>query len=129
MRNITLIALSLLAVSVLAIGTAWSQVDMTVVTDTAFNSPQRAPSVFVHDVHNRKAGIYDCTFCHHFYKNGKLVKNMSSEDQSCSGCHALNASAKTPSLREAFHTRCIGCHKKENKGPIMCGECHVRNDS
>jgi hypothetical protein len=121
--------MSLLAVSVLAISTAWSQEDMTVVANTAFNSPQRPPAVFVHDLHNRNAGISDCTFCHHYYEDGKLVKNMSSENQRCAGCHGLKASGNTPSLREAFHTRCIGCHKKENKGPVMCGECHVRKDS
>jgi hypothetical protein len=129
MRNIVLIALSLVVVSFLAIGTAWSEVDITAVSNKAFKSPQRPPAVFVHDQHNRNAGIVDCMVCHHFYKDGKLVKDESSEDQRCSDCHALKASGSTPPLREAFHTRCIGCHKKENKGPIMCGECHVRGNS
>jgi hypothetical protein len=31
-----------------------------------------------------------------------------------------------PGLTKAFHTNCKGCHENKNKGPVMCGECHVR---
>ena len=83
MRNVRLIALSLLIGIVLALGTAWSQDDMTVVDNAAFDNPQRTPSVFVHDEHNETAGIDDCAECHHVYEDGELVEDESSEDQSC----------------------------------------------
>jgi predicted CXXCH cytochrome family protein len=129
MKNVTLIVLSLLIGIVLAFSTAWSQEDMTAVDNTAFESPQRSPSVFVHDEHNENADITDCAVCHHVFEDGKLVEGDSSEGQSCSECHEQQSSGDAPLLREAFHTRCIGCHQAENKGPIMCGECHVRKHS
>jgi hypothetical protein len=29
-------------------------------------------------------------------------------------------------LRKAFHRNCKGCHLEQEKGPILCGECHVQ---
>lgn len=106
---------------------AYSQEDMVAVNNDAFDNPQRPPSVFHHDEHNEKAGIEECNECHHTYNDeGKLIKDESSEDQRCSECHELKASGRKPSLMNAFHTRCEDCHKEKNKGPVMCGECHVR---
>jgi hypothetical protein len=106
---------------------AYSQEDMVVVNDDAFTNLRRPPSVFRHDEHNEKAGIEECNKCHHVYNDeGKLVEDESSEDQHCSECHELKASGKKPALMNAFHTTCKGCHKEKNKGPVMCGECHVR---
>ena len=126
MKTITRIALSLLVGFVLAIAPAWSQDDMTVVDNAAFDNPQRTPSVFIHDEHNESAGIDDCAACHHVYADGQLVEDESSEDQSCSECHGLNGSDGRPSLIKAFHTNCKGCHQDEKKGPVTCGECHVK---
>lgn len=126
MRIITLIAASLLIGIVLSITTVWSQEDMTVVDNAAFDNPQRTPSVFVHDEHNETAGIDDCAACHHVYEDGTLMEDESSEDQSCSECHDLKGSDGQPSLIKAFHTNCKGCHQAQEKGPIMCGECHIK---
>jgi hypothetical protein len=126
MNTITRIALSLIIGIVLASTSAWSQDDMTIVDNASFDNPQRTPSVFVHDAHNEAAGIDDCAECHHVYEDGKRLEDESSEDQSCSECHDLKGSGDTPSLIKAFHTNCKGCHQAQKKGPIMCGECHIK---
>ena len=106
---------------------AHSQEDMIVVNEPAFDNPQRPPSVFRHEEHNEKAGIEECSECHHVYNDdGKLVEGESSEDQLCSDCHGLKASGRKPGLIKAFHTNCKGCHEEKDKGPVMCGQCHVR---
>jgi len=126
MKTVTRIALSLMIGIVLVVTPAWSQDDMTLVDNASFDNPQRTPSVFVHDVHNEAAGIDDCAECHHVYEDGKRLEDESSEDQSCSECHDLKGSGSQPSLIKAFHTNCKGCHQAQKKGPIMCGECHIR---
>lgn len=126
MKNVTLIALSLLIAITLPITTTWAQEEMTAVDHSVFEKPQRPPSVFIHDEHNETAGIDDCAACHHVYEEGELVADESSEDQSCSDCHHLDGDGEQPSLIKAFHTNCKGCHQKEKKGPILCGECHIK---
>jgi hypothetical protein len=27
---------------------------------------------------------------------------------------------------KAYHLNCKGCHQEQKKGPVMCGECHVK---
>jgi hypothetical protein len=124
-KGIIAIAVAIL-VSVSLLITAHSQEDMTVVDRSVFKNPQKSSSVFKHDAHNEKAKIEECNECHHVYKEGKLVEGESSEDKRCSDCHQLASNGSEPSLIKAFHTNCKGCHKKNKKGPIMCGECHVR---
>ena len=126
MKTVTLITLSLMIGIVLTITPAWSQDDMTIVDNASFDNPQRTPSVFVHDAHNEAAGIEDCAECHHVYEDGERLEDESSEDQSCSECHDLKGSGGQPSLIKAFHTNCKGCHQAQKKGPIMCGECHIK---
>lgn len=126
MKTVMLIALSFSVGVVLAFTTAWSQDDMTVVDNAAFDNPQRTPSVFIHDEHNEMAAIDDCAECHHVYEDGELVEDESSEDQSCSECHDLEGSDGQPTLIKAFHSNCKGCHQEQGKGPILCGECHVK---
>jgi hypothetical protein len=126
MKTVTLIAMLLLTGIVVAITAAWSQDDMIVVDNSAFDNPQRPPSVFVHDEHNEAAGIDDCTECHHVYEDGKRLEDESSEDQSCSECHEPKDAGDQPSLIKAFHLNCKGCHQAQGKGPIMCGECHIK---
>ncbi|WP_319406401.1 acidic tetraheme cytochrome c3 TmcA [uncultured Desulfosarcina sp.] len=126
MKTVTLIALSLFIGIVPVISPAWSQEDMTVVDNAAFDTPQRTPSVFAHDEHNETAGIDDCAECHHVYEDGKRVDGESSEDQRCSECHGLKGSGGQPSLIRAFHANCKGCHQEQKKGPILCGECHIK---
>lgn len=126
MKNVSRIALSLFFGVVVAVSSAWSQDDMTMVDNAAFGTPQRPSSVFAHDEHNETAGIDDCAECHHVYEDGKRLEDESSEDQSCSECHDLKGSGSQPSLIKAFHTNCKGCHQEQGKGPIMCGECHIK---
>jgi hypothetical protein len=105
---------------------AWSQEAMRAVSTEAFSKPQRPAAVFPHDAHNEKAGIDGCNQCHHVYENGKLVEDESSEDRRCSDCHGAEAAGRQPGLMKAFHLNCKGCHQEQKKGPVMCGECHVR---
>ena len=106
---------------------AHSQEDMQFVSADAFVKPRRPPAVFRHDAHNESAGIEECYVCHHVYdENGNLAEDESSEDQRCSDCHELARSGNKPALMKAFHANCKGCHKEKKKGPLMCGQCHVR---
>jgi hypothetical protein len=105
---------------------AGAQENMTAVDSTAFGNPERSQAVFRHESHNEKAKIEACNECHHVVEDGKKLEDVSSEDQRCSDCHALANSGQVPSLRKAFHLNCKGCHEKSGKGPVMCGECHIK---
>jgi hypothetical protein len=105
---------------------AFSQEDMEVIDNEGFAKKQRPPAVFRHDEHNEKAEIEDCSECHHIYEDGKKLEDESSEDQSCADCHDEQSDGNTLGLRKAFHTNCKGCHLAEKQGPVMCGQCHVR---
>ena len=128
MKKIALVPCGLLLVVWFMILSAHSQDDVKFVPSDVFHHPQRPPAVFRHEEHNEVAGIEDCNECHHVYDdNGKRVEDESSEDQRCSDCHDLKNEGRKPGLMQAFHTNCKGCHEKEKKGPVMCGQCHVRN--
>lgn len=95
--------------------------------NTVFNKTRRPGAVFSHDDHNEKAGLDDCAVCHHVYEKGILVADESSEDSPCSECHALvPAPDNRFSLSVAFHKRCRDCHFESGKGPVLCGECHIK---
>ena len=117
---------AVLLVFLLAVMLAHSQDDMTHVDNSVYTNPQRSPSVFNHEEHNELAGIEECNECHHVYEDGKKLEDESSEDLLCSECHDFENSGNTPNLTKAFHTNCKGCHQQQKKGPIMCGECHLR---
>jgi hypothetical protein len=104
----------------------FTQEDMVAVDTAPFANPQRPPSRFNHDAHNETAGLDDCAECHHVYADGKKVEGESSEDQRCADCHGAAAEGRKPSLTQAFHANCKGCHLQQKKGPILCGQCHVR---
>jgi hypothetical protein len=77
--------------------------------------------------HNEKAQIGRLRReCHHVYQDGKLVEGESSEDQACADCHTLKAQGSQPGLRMAYHRQCKECHVEKKKGPVACGECHVK---
>ena len=80
---------------------------------------------FSHLAHAKDYGI-SCWNCHHVYEDGELVADESSEDQRCSDCHGLKATDDQPALIKAFHANCKGCHQEQGRGPIMCGECHIK---
>ncbi|CAB1074592.1 hypothetical protein D1AOALGA4SA_2411 [Olavius algarvensis Delta 1 endosymbiont] len=126
MKKHLLLFLVLPAILIFLILPALSQEDMMVIKDEGFQSRQRPPAVFRHDDHNEAAEIEECTECHHVYEDGVKLEDESSEDQLCSDCHNKDAAGNLPHLANAFHLNCKGCHQKSDKGPIMCGECHVR---
>ncbi len=126
MKKAAVFILAIVVISAFLFVSAYSQEEMTLVDNSIFAKPERTPSIFLHDEHNEKAGIEECNKCHHVYEDGKLLEDESSEDQRCSDCHALKASGNTPALMKAYHTNCKGCHLQEKKGPVMCGECHLK---
>ncbi len=126
MKKYLLLVFLLPALWALLILPALSQEDMEVIESDGFSKTQRPPAVFRHDEHNENAEIEECNECHHVYVNGTRVEDESSEDQSCAECHSENESDDRPRLIKAFHLNCKGCHQAAKKGPIMCGECHVR---
>jgi len=126
MKKCLLFILMGAAICRLLILPALSQEDMEVVQEDGFQKRQRPPAVFKHDQHNETAGIEACNECHHTYDNGKKQEDESSEDQLCSECHTEKSSGNQPGLKKAFHLNCKGCHQAKQKGPIMCGQCHVR---
>ncbi len=125
-KRIAIIGAAVL-VSVLMLVSAYCQDDMTVVANDGFINPQRPEALFVHEDHNAAAEVDDCSVCHHVYEDGVKLEGESSEDMRCADCHGLERDGDTPSLMQAFHLNCKGCHEERKAGPIMCGECHVRN--
>jgi hypothetical protein len=103
----------------------FSQEDITVVEDSAFQSHMRPPAQFAHDEHNEIAGVEECNICHHVYEDGKRLEYDSSEGMECSECHILEGSNPIP-LATVYHKQCRGCHLEQSAGPVMCGECHVK---
>ncbi len=128
MRRRFLLILAVFTVCCLFSAAAYSQEDMTAIDNQVFESPKRPPAVFRHDQHNESAAIEECNVCHHLYEDGKLVEDESSEDQRCADCHEMRDIGRKPGLVEAFHTNCKSCHREKKKGPLMCGQCHVRAD-
>ena len=126
MKKAAVIIFTIVVVSAFLFVSAYSQEEMTFVDNSVFTKPERPSSIFRHDEHNEKAGIEECNKCHHVYEDGKLLEDESSEDQRCSDCHELKASGNNPALMKAYHTNCKGCHLKQKKGPVMCGECHLK---
>ena len=124
-KHLLLVLISVTVLVIFALPT-FSQEDMEVIENDGFTKRQRPPAVFKHDEHNENAEIEECNECHHVYEGGKRLEDESSEDQSCSDCHSENGSDDAPRLIKAFHLNCKGCHQTAKKGPIMCGECHVR---
>ncbi len=92
----------------------------------AFENPQRPIAVFDHDGHNEKAELEDkCWFCHH-NDGTNPSEDESSEGTPCADCHSVKPDDGTTPLMEAYHKQCITCHEEKGKGPVACGQCHVR---
>ena len=95
--------------------------------NSVFEKPHRPGAVFEHDDHNEMAEIDDCAVCHHVYEGKELIEDESSEDSLCSECHSLKGTRENcVSLEVAYHKRCQSCHFEVNKGPVLCGECHIK---
>ncbi|MDH3799279.1 MAG: cytochrome c family protein [Desulfobacterales bacterium] len=125
MRHWFLIILAVFAVSCYLLA-AYAQEDMSVIVNPVFGNPKRPPAVFEHDPHNELAAIEECNICHHLYEDGKLIEDESSEDLGCADCHEMQDIGRKPGLMKAFHTHCKSCHREKKKGPLMCGQCHLR---
>lgn len=92
----------------------------------AFESPRRPGAVFSHDDHIMDLDD-DCSICHHVYEDGELVPGESSEDYYCSDCHGTEpAPDNRMPLEAAYHNLCRDCHFDRGKGPVLCGECHLK---
>ncbi|NCC23828.1 MAG: cytochrome C [Deltaproteobacteria bacterium] len=83
----------------------------------------RPAALFDHDDHNEKAGLEDCTACHHGGENGVMDPDEDTAGTPCADCHKVDAGPNTRLVR-AYHLQCIGCHEKDAKGPLACGQCH-----
>ena len=95
--------------------------------DEGFSDYERPPSLFDHDMHTELDECQECNVCHHvFNDDGTLNKDETSEGEPCSSCHGLEQNGRQPGLMNAYHLNCKGCHDQIKKGPITCGECHVR---
>ena len=127
MPKSAVIVIATTLVSLFILVTAYSQEDMTHVDNSVFVNPQRPASVFNHDEHNEIAELEECNECHHVYDDdGQKLEDESSEDLQCAECHGDKASGNAPALEKAYHTNCKGCHLEQKKGPILCGECHIK---
>ncbi|MFP4531377.1 MAG: acidic tetraheme cytochrome c3 TmcA [Desulfobacterales bacterium] len=107
---------------------AYSQGDILFVKDSAFDDPMRPPVKFHHDAHNQKAGINECSVCHHMYEDGEKLEYEASIGMECSQCHLSQNDNSKMDLIRAYHLQCRGCHLKEAAGPVFCGECHQKPD-
>ena len=106
---------------------AFSNTEFERLDNSVFQNPHRPGAVFDHDNHNEMAEIDDCAVCHHVYEDKTLLEDESSEDSLCSDCHSLKASQENSiSVEVAYHKRCKSCHFEANKGPVLCGECHIK---
>ncbi len=127
MKRSVILFISICLVIAMAMATAYSQEDMEFVDNAVFDNPQRTPSVFFHDPHNEAAELDDCGICHHLYdESGAKLEGESSEDQMCSDCHGAEDEGAKPGLVKAYHLNCKGCHLEQQKGPILCAQCHVK---
>ncbi len=128
MRLIIFLICVLLTPPAFILPSVYAQEDMILIDNTVFQKSVRPQVEFPHDTHNDKAEIEDCNTCHHVYVQNVLVENESSEDQRCSECHLSEKNGNAPVLMKAFHMNCKKCHLARKAGPIMCGECHKRNE-
>ena len=100
-------------------------------SSSLYQKKTRPFCVYDHDTHNEENGLDDCAVCHHLYEGGKLIEGESSEDQYCSDCHGIKPTKENSvPLTKAYHLRCKSCHEENWKGPVLCGECHIKvNDN
>ena len=130
-KNTLKLAASMLTIIALVIAymapVAYSQDDMTHIPVDAFAKLERPQAAFEHDVHNEKAELEDCVVCHHsMNEDGTQNLEESSEGETCASCHEVERTDGGTPLMRAYHKQCITCHEDQGKGPVACGECHVK---
>jgi hypothetical protein len=118
----------IIAAILLILSYAYAAQNYATIENMAFDHPQRPAAIFEHDEHNETAELEDdCSICHHSYEGKKLIEDESSEDSACSDCHNLKPTVQNAvPLRMAFHNRCKTCHFESAKGPVLCGDCHIK---
>ncbi|MFW6415254.1 MAG: cytochrome c3 family protein [Thermodesulfobacteriota bacterium] len=114
--NITVICLLVLFCSVVLVN---AQSNITELKDEAFEEHEVSAAKFDHSTHTSRAS---CSDCHHVYEDGEKVPGAMSVDKGCSDCHKVDKGKLK--LKYAYHTQCIGCHIEEDKGPVLCVNCH-----
>ncbi len=109
---------------------AYATQNYATIENIVFDHPQRPAAIFEHDDHNETAELEDdCSVCHHSYDGKKLIKDETSEESACADCHTLKPTPKNAvPLRIAFHNKCKTCHFESTKGPVLCGECHIKKE-
>lgn len=70
------------------------------------------------EVLNFKMGIVDMPFQH--WKHQKLAKD------DCLHCHDRTGEKIKGWGEEVAHKICIPCHDLDEKGPVLCHECHSK---
>jgi len=102
------------------------QEEITLEHSEVFGKPQRPAVEFNHAKHYEE--YPECMECHHIYEytGGERENVWAGEEQKCSDCHKVVKEDKKLDLRTAFHENCTGCHREMRKGPVTCGECHIR---
>jgi len=123
-RTIPLLLLAALIFVAAQVGMA--QDSITKLGPEAFGKRSRPAAVFAHDKHNEKAKIDECVVCHHGGKDGQIDRSASTEGTACAECHKVKPAGKGTGLQRAYHKQCIDCHRVKGKGPLACGQCHVR---
>lgn len=98
---------------------------LEILSNSSFKNPVMAEVPFDHDGHNETAGLDDCAICHHVFEDG-VITSESSEDMPCADCHDPSEQRNGLNLSAAYHGLCKNCHLKESKGPVVCGECHIK---
>lgn len=95
------------------------------------NTNARPFVCFPHDEHNEAAGLEDnCARCHHvFDEKGQLMADESSEDTTCAECHLSGDNQNEMDLIVRYHKLCRDCHISEKSGPVVCGECHRKQQT
>ncbi len=121
-RPLTYIKLLLVVLVIAAfVPLVHSQDDTFLLDHKELGEHQRPLVEFNHKLHAEKL---DCTRCHHDFD--AHLNNRGGEGQPCDSCHQKKAEDSRPSLKDAFHIQCITCHETLKRGPVTCGECHVR---
>jgi hypothetical protein len=125
-KTLSLALATLLAAAWMA--PAFAQQSLTKIADPAFDNPDSTPVTFNHDAHNAKAGLKDCSLCHHVYNKDGEKQAAASIGTKCSECHHVRPEPTefAPALMLAFHKRCQNCHMEQKKGPVECAGCHKR---
>jgi len=70
---------------------------------------------------NLKMGVMELKFQH--------WKHQTSLHNDCFNCHKTKIGVIDGWSKDVAHKVCIPCHDLENKGPVLCQECHKKGTS